>query len=71
MPIWAQHLLVLLAVAACAAFIGRQAIAALNGRKSKLSGCGTCKSCAPTETSTTPPTPRLHIVPVELLKKKS
>jgi hypothetical protein len=70
MPIWAQNVLVLLAVAACAAFIGRQAFAALNGRKSKLAGCGTCKSCAPTDESPKPAKAPLQIVPLELLKKK-
>jgi hypothetical protein len=70
MPIWTQNLLVVLAVVACAAFIGRQAFAALNGRKSKLAGCGSCKSCAPADEPAKPAKPPLQIVPLELLKKK-
>jgi hypothetical protein len=71
MPIWVQNLLVLLAVVACVAFIGRQAIAALHGRKSKLAGCGSCKSCGPAESSEKETDPKLQIVPLELLKRRS
>ena len=70
MPIWLQNLLVLLAVAASAGFIGCQVLAALNGRKSKLAGCGTCKSCAPQDEPAKPAKAPLQIVPLELLKKK-
>ena len=51
MPLWSQHLLVIAAVLACIAFITRQAIRALTGKKSALSGCGSCKSCGPVEAS--------------------
>ena len=67
MPMWSQHLLVLLSVGACAAFIGRQALSALSGRKSRIGGCGTCKGCA---TTPVPAQARVQIFPVELLKKK-
>jgi hypothetical protein len=39
MPNWLQHLLVLLAVAACAVVVGRQTLATLWGRKSRLGQC--------------------------------
>jgi hypothetical protein len=66
---WTQHLLVLTAVAACAAFIARQAFTALNGRKSRIAGCGTCQGCATTQAQSDPSS-RVQIFPVELLKKK-
>ena len=68
MPLWSQHLLVLLAVLASAGFIARQAFTALAGRKSRLGGCGTCQGCAP---APKPMESRLQIFPVELLKKKA
>jgi hypothetical protein len=70
MPIWSQHLLVLLAVIVCGAFIIRQAIAALSGRRSRLSGCGSCKTCAPSEPSDSPQPGRVHIIPIDMLKKR-
>jgi len=68
MPMWTQHLVVLVAVAACMAFIGRQAFTALNGRKSRMGGCGTCQGCT---TAPKPAEHRLQIFPIELLKKKA
>ena len=70
MPIWTQHLLVLLAVSGCVGFIAWQAVASLQGRKSRLNGCGTCKSCGSADVSTQTASARLQIVPTELLKKK-
>jgi hypothetical protein len=46
MPLWLQHTLVLLLVAAAALVLLRQAVGALRGRRSKLGSC--CdKGCDP------------------------
>jgi hypothetical protein len=67
-PLWTQHLLVFTAVAACLAIVARQAYAALHGRKSRLSGCGTCTGCAtPTPT---PNQPRIQFIPLDALKRR-
>jgi len=66
---WTQHLLVLLAAAGCASFIGWQGIQSLRGRKSKLNGCGTCGSCD-TDTAKETRGRATQIVPVELLRRK-
>ena len=65
-PLWTQHLLVLTAVAACLAIVSRQAYAALQGRKSRLSGCGTCTGCA----TPTPAQPRTQFIPLDALKHR-
>jgi hypothetical protein len=71
MPIWLQHLLVLLAVMGCISFIVWQGVLALRGRKSKLSSCGSCKSCG-TETKSAAPaqSPRTAIIPADLLRRR-
>jgi hypothetical protein len=66
MPLWTQHLLVLTAVAGCLGLVGRQAYAALHGRKSRIGGCGTCSGCAPP----TPAKPRTQFIPLEALKRR-
>ena len=71
MPLWSQHLLVLLAVAGCLAFVARQAVASLQGRKSKLNGCGSCKSCGTPAQDPKPATSqRVAIIPVEMLRRR-
>ena len=71
MPLWAQHLLVLLAVAAAAAFVVRQGFLSLRGRKSKLNGCGTCGSCGTNPEKPQPPSgQRVAIIPLDVLKRK-
>ena len=71
MPIWSQHLLVLVATIACVAFIARGAIRSLAGRKSQLGNCGTCSGCATTPQSNPAQQPprgeRIAIIPVEML----
>jgi hypothetical protein len=71
MPLWAQHLLVLLAVCGAAAFVLRQGYRTLMGRRSKLGSC--CdKGCG-----TTPPEPskqptqRIVFLPVESLTSRT
>ena len=68
MPMWTQHLLVLTAVAGCLAIVARQAFAALQGRKSRLSGCGTCTGCA--TPSAAPAQPRTQFIPLDALKRR-
>lgn len=71
MPLWSQHLVVLLAVVGCVAFIARGAYRALQGRKSSLNACGSCKSCATNEpVSKAPAATKIAFFPVELLHKK-
>jgi hypothetical protein len=66
MAMWAQHLLVLTAVGGCLGFVGRQAYAALHGRKSRIGGCGTCGGCA----TQTPAQPRTQFIPLDALKRR-
>jgi len=66
MPMWSQHLLVLIGVVGCVGFVGRQAYAALQGRKSRIGGCGTCGGGAP-QTSAQP---RTQFIPLDALKQR-
>ena len=70
MPLWSQHLLVLLVALGCAAFIARQVFLSLQGRRSKLNACGSCKSCAPPADAAKPAGTRLVIFPADLLRKR-
>jgi len=65
-PLWLQHVIVLSIAAACAAVIARQAFTALQGRKSRIAGCGSCKGCAPPE----PQKPKTQFIPLEALKRR-
>lgn len=49
MPLWTQHLLVIVAVAACVFAVGRQAFTTLRGKPGKLGNC-CAKGCNPTPT---------------------
>ena len=72
MSLLLQNLAVLLAVTACAVFIARSAYRALQGRKSKLNGCGTCGGCA-TSSRTEPAVNKrrqIPFLPVEMLIKR-
>ena len=70
MPIWSQHLLVLLAVMGCVGFIGWQAVLSLRGHKSKLNGCGSCKSCGTPEPAPKATPARVAIIPLETLARR-
>ena len=71
MPLWSQHLLVLLGAVACAGFVLRQGFLSLRGRKSKLNGCGTCGSCGTgPEKREEASKERVAIIPVEMLRRK-
>ena len=66
MPLWTQHLLVIGLALACVTIIARQALRALAGKKSGLSGCGSCKSCAPVEAKPTT-APKLQMITPDML----
>ena len=68
MPLWSQHLLVIVAVLACVTFIGRQAVRALSGKKSALTGCGSCKSCG--TASDTPAEPKVQMITTDMLLRR-
>jgi hypothetical protein len=79
MPLWLQNLLVLLLVAACLAWVGRQAWQSLRGRRSRLGSC-CAKGCAAPEPSpqdsatdkAVPATPqRVQFIPVEMLSRRA
>jgi hypothetical protein len=72
MPLWLQNLAVAIAVLACATFIGWQAYRALQGKRSKLAGCGTCKSCGTEDAkkTTAPSDQRVAIIPLEMLARR-
>ena len=64
---WTQHLLVLLLVGGCTAFVAWQGLRSLSGRKSKI-GCA-CKSCPVTQ-SARPEGKRIVFLPVESLQRR-
>ncbi len=66
-----QNLLVLLVVAGSFGFVARQGFLSLRGRKSKLGGCGACKSCGTTTPSQAEPSERIVFLPVEMLSRRS
>jgi hypothetical protein len=77
MPLWLQNLVVLLVVAACLAWVTRQAWQSLRGRRSRLGSC-CAKGCAPQQTpqdsgadKTVAPAPqRVQFIPVEMLSRR-
>ncbi len=72
MPLWLQNLVVLLLVAACLAWVGRQAFQSLRGRRSRLGSC-CAKGCAapPQNASTEKPAAGqpIQFIPVEMLSR--
>jgi hypothetical protein len=72
MPIWSQHLLILLAVLACVAYIAWQGVLSLRGHKSKLNGCGSCKTCGTNEPASAKPSrDRVAIIPADMLRRRA
>ena len=80
MGLWLQHLLVLLIVAGCAAFVARQMVRTFRLKKSKLGACcakgcdaggaggaGTGRTGEPAKA---PPAERIVFMPVEMLRKR-
>jgi hypothetical protein len=75
MPLIIQNLLVLLLVAACVAWVGRQAFQSLRGRRSKLGSCCAkgCTTTAPEAKPTeqqSPAAPRIAFIPLEQLARR-
>jgi hypothetical protein len=73
MPLWLQHLLVIMIVAGCVGVVALQAVRALRGRKAKLGsccakGCDVDGSAKPQAADT--PAERVVFMPVEMLKKR-
>ena len=66
MPLWTQHLLVLLLVAACIGMVGWQLVRGLAGRRSRLGQC-CAKGCEP---KPQPGAKRVVFMPVEMLHKR-
>ena len=62
--------LVLIAALGCVAFIARQAVLSLKGRKSRLNGCGTCGGCGTGQPAQTKSTERIAFLPAEMLGRR-
>ncbi len=72
MPMWTQDLLIALVVLGCVAFLARSAFRALQGKKSSLAGCGSCKGCGTTapQSITKPATERIAFLPADMLVRR-
>jgi hypothetical protein len=69
MPLWIQHLLVLLLVAACLMFVARQMVRTFRLKKSKLGAC-CAKGCDANDagkTQAAQPAERVVFMPLEML----
>ena len=74
MPLWLQHLLVLLIVGACVTFVARQMVRTFRLKKSKLGACcatgcdaGSAGEREPVKTAAAE---RVVFMPVEMLRKR-
>lgn len=69
MAIWAQHLLVILLVVACACIVGRQIVASLRGKQSRVGSCCAkgCSEVAKEQEAKAKTTERVVFLPVEFL----
>jgi hypothetical protein len=67
MAIWLQHLLVLFLVGTCLAYTTYQGVRSLRGRKSRLGSCCS-KGCSAQPAASS--TPKIHFLPVEMLRKR-
>ena len=72
MPLWTQHLLVLLIVAGCVVFVARQLVRTFKLKKSKLGSC--CAKGCDAGAAGTPAkhddATRVVFMPVEMLRKR-
>jgi hypothetical protein len=68
MPLWLQHLLVLLLVGGCVAIVLRNALRTLLGKKSRVGNC-CAKGCTP-ESSDSAGDRKVHFLPVEMLRRR-
>ena len=70
MPLWTQHLLVLLLVAGCVAFTLREVVQALWGRRSKIGSC-CAKGCQTAPRPAEAKAERVVFLPLESLKART
>ena len=72
MPLWLQHLLVLLIVAACVVVVARQMARTFALKKSKLGACCAkgCDAGGAGEARKAQPAERVVFMPVEMLRKR-
>ena len=72
MSLWLQHLLVVLIVAACAAFVVRQLVRTFRLKKSKLGACCAkgCDAGGNGDAAKAKPAERIVFMPVEMLRKR-
>ncbi len=72
MPLWVQHVLVVVLVCGCVGVVAQQLVQTFRGRKgTKLGSC--CASGCPTATPPTsakPATERVAFLPVEMLGRR-
>lgn len=68
MPLYLQHILVLLLVGLCLTYTGYQGFRSLRGKRSRLGSC-CAKGCAPAPSSAAP-SQKIHFLPVEMLRKR-
>ena len=68
MPLWLQHLLVVLLVAGCVLVVGWQALQTLWGKKSVIGKC--CAKGCPPAAAEPKADQRVHFMPVEMLRKR-
>jgi len=69
MPLWSQHLLVLLLVAGCLLLVGWQTFQSLLGRKSKIGSC-CAKGCDPNAHKAQEKIERKHFLPADMLVRR-
>ena len=75
MPLWLQHLLIVLIVLACIAFVARQMVRTLRLKKSGLGAC-CAKGCDVSSAPESQPegekqaAQRIVFMPVEMLRKR-
>jgi hypothetical protein len=69
MPLWSQHLLVLLLVAGCTLLVARQVFQTLRGRKSAIGKC-CAKGCDAAHEKAKPTSARTQFMPIEMLQRR-
>lgn len=68
MPLWLQHLLVLLLVAGCVGYVGWQGFRSMLGKRSRLGSC-CAKGCQTTRAQASSGQ-KIHFLPAEMLRKR-
>lgn len=68
MPLWFQHLLVLLIVAGCVMAVAWQGVRTMRGKKSRLGSC--CASGCPQPAKAAKEGEKVAFLPVEMLSRR-